>query len=306
MNRAFSKLYFHNNEDPAYADDGVRDLNRARCETRAYCSLKRFGICDGGYVPKFYGYMLTVNPASWAPHLEAFQHDRGLPSVILIEYLPQPLVMDSVTYSKKRMQKAAIGIQQIHLALIEHNDPHPKNILIVPGDPERVVWIDFDVAIGYPNNTYIGDRERRWIEEESLQMIKDQAFLRIQNVIAVANTKRNVTGVCPAGDALDFTVNAFSLVEVLVSDGKSTSGSEPEPLPELLERVTYLERIVKRELGDISLDLATLRSLAEGEDKTALPTPAESPVADVKCSIEPLENNITREGIYKMLSRNED
>ncbi|KOC14801.1 hypothetical protein AFLA70_103g002891 [Aspergillus flavus AF70] len=109
---------------------------------------------------------------------------------------------------------------------------------------------------------------------------------------AVANTKRSVTGVCPAGDALDFTVNASSLVEVLVSDG-NTSDSEPEPLPELLERVTYLERIVKRELGDISLDLATLRSLAEGEDRTPLPTPAESPVADVRRSIEPLENNIT-------------
>ncbi|OOO15025.1 hypothetical protein AFCA_009345 [Aspergillus flavus] len=138
---------FHNNEDTRYADDGVRGLNRSRCEIRAYCNLKLYGICDGGYVPKFYGYMLTVNPASWAPHLEAFHHDSGLPSAVLIEYLPQPLVMNSVTYSKDRMQKVAIGIQQIHLALIEHNDPYPKNILIVPDDPERFVWIDFDVAI---------------------------------------------------------------------------------------------------------------------------------------------------------------
>lgn len=146
----------------------MRDLNRARCEIRAYCNLKRFGVCDSGYVPQFYGYMLAVNPASWVPHLEAFQHDSDLPSAILIEYLPQPLVLNCATYSKKRMQKAVIGIRQVHLALIEHNDPYPKNILIVPGDPERVVWIDFDVAIVYPNNTYIGDRERRWIEEETL------------------------------------------------------------------------------------------------------------------------------------------
>ncbi|KAJ1714372.1 hypothetical protein NYO67_3449 [Aspergillus flavus] len=134
---------------------------------------------------------------------------------------------------------------------------------------------------------------------------KDRKRVARAYMTAVANTKRSVTGVCPAGDALDFTVNASSLVEVLVSDG-NTSGSEPEPLPELLERVTYLERIVKRELGDISLDLATLRSLAEGEDRTPLPTPAESPVADVRRSIEPLENNITREGIYKMLSKTKD
>ncbi|GMF76932.1 unnamed protein product [Aspergillus oryzae] len=71
---------------------------------------------------------------------------NGEPRVFKV-YLPQPLVMNSVTYSKDRMQKVAIGIQQIHLALIEHNDPYPKNILIVPDDPERFVWIDFDVAI---------------------------------------------------------------------------------------------------------------------------------------------------------------
>ncbi|OJD21069.1 hypothetical protein ACJ73_07592 [Blastomyces percursus] len=172
---------FHNNKDPGYANDGVRDLNRTRCEIRAYCSLKRFKICDGGFVPKFYGYMLAVNPTSWEPHLDAFQHDIDLPSAILIEYLPNPVPMNSVTYSKKRFEKVNIGIRQIHLALIEHNDPYPKNVLIVPGDPERVVWIDFDVAIVYPNETYIGERERGWIEFETrcvescgLKLEKDQ------------------------------------------------------------------------------------------------------------------------------------
>ncbi|OJD12016.1 hypothetical protein AJ78_07333 [Emergomyces pasteurianus Ep9510] len=157
---------FHNNGDPGYASDGVRDLNRARCEIRAYCKLKRYGVCDGGYVPKFYGFML-LNPTSFAPHLYAFQRDSGLPSAILIEYLPNSLPMNCVTYSKERMDKAIIGIQQIHSALVEHNDPYPKNILIITGDPERVVWIDFDVAITYPNNTYIGDRENGWITEET-------------------------------------------------------------------------------------------------------------------------------------------
>ncbi|KKZ68116.1 hypothetical protein EMCG_06226 [[Emmonsia] crescens] len=158
---------FHNNEDPGYTSDGLRDLNRARCEIRAYCSLKRFNICDGGFVPKFYGYMMAINPTSWAPHLNVFQCDIDLPSAILIEYLPNTLPMNSKTYSKERFEKVNIGIQQIHLALIEHNDPYPKNVLIVPGDPERVVWIDFDVAIVYPNENYIGERERGWIESET-------------------------------------------------------------------------------------------------------------------------------------------
>lgn len=73
---------------------------------------------------------------------------------ILIEYLPNSLPMNCVTYSKEHMNKAITGIQQIHPALVEHNYPYPKNILIITGDPERVVWIDLDVTITYPNNTY--------------------------------------------------------------------------------------------------------------------------------------------------------
>jgi hypothetical protein len=75
--------------------------------------------------------------------------------------------MNCVTYSKERMVKAVDGIRKIHSALVEHNDPYPKNILIVPGDAERVIWIDFDVAITYPDSTYIGERERGWIEMET-------------------------------------------------------------------------------------------------------------------------------------------
>ncbi|KKZ63789.1 hypothetical protein EMCG_01893 [[Emmonsia] crescens] len=134
---------FHNNGDPGYACDRIRDLNRSRCEIRAYCSLKQFNICDAGF------------------------HDTSLPCAILLEYLPNPLLMNCVTYTKERMHKAVISIQQIHLALVEHNDPYPKNILIIPDDPERVVWIDFDVAIVYPNNTYIGKKEHQRIEFET-------------------------------------------------------------------------------------------------------------------------------------------
>ncbi|EER38046.1 conserved hypothetical protein [Histoplasma capsulatum var. duboisii H88] len=158
---------FHNNGDPGYADDGVRDLNRARCEIRAYCSLKRSGICDAGYVPQFYGYAVSLNLDVISPHLDAFQHDTGLPSAILIEYLPHPLPLNCVTYNEERMAKAVHGIEQIHSALVEHNDAYPKNILIVPGDPERVMWIDFDVAITYPDSTHIREKERGWIEFET-------------------------------------------------------------------------------------------------------------------------------------------
>ncbi|PGH29268.1 hypothetical protein GX50_07983 [[Emmonsia] crescens] len=158
---------FHNNGDPGYARDHIRDLDRSRCEIRAYCSLKQFKICDSGAVPNFYGFMLDIDPANCTPHLDAFQTDTGRPCAILIEYLPKPLIMNCKTYTKERMQKAVTGIQLVHLALVEHNDPYPKNILIVPGDLERVVWVDFDVAIVYPNKTYIGKKGRSRIEFET-------------------------------------------------------------------------------------------------------------------------------------------
>ncbi|PGH10501.1 hypothetical protein AJ79_05429 [Helicocarpus griseus UAMH5409] len=158
---------FHNTKDPG-----------------AYCRLKRAGICDGGYVPNFYGFIRDLDTARFAPHLNAFQHDSGRPAAILIEYLPNPIPMNCVTYSKVRMEMAITAIKQIHLALIEHNDSYPKNILIVPRageDSERVLWVDFDVAITYPDKTSMKERERRWLDEETecvegfgLKLARDQ------------------------------------------------------------------------------------------------------------------------------------
>lgn len=113
-------------------------MNRARCEIRAYCRLKRSGLCDSGDVPQFYGYMQAVNPVDWT-HLDAFKRDISFPSAVLIEYLPNSMEMNCVTYTRERMQKAVDIIKQLHLALVEHNDAYPKNISIVPGDPERVL-----------------------------------------------------------------------------------------------------------------------------------------------------------------------
>lgn len=158
---------FHNTGDPGYARNCIRDLDRSRCDIRAYCRLKRYKICDSGVVPDFYGFTLAIDPATCAPYLDAFRNDAGLPRAILIEYLPKHLVMNCVTYTKEHMQKAFTGIRKIHSALVEHNDPYPKNILIVPGDLERVIWIDFDVAIVYPDNGYIGEKERGRIEFET-------------------------------------------------------------------------------------------------------------------------------------------
>lgn len=91
---------------------------------------------------------------------------------ILLEYLPNPLLMNCVTYTKGRIAKAIDGIQHVHLALVEHNDSYTKEHRNCPGDPERVIWIDLDVATTYPDSAYIGARERDWIKFET-ELVED-------------------------------------------------------------------------------------------------------------------------------------
>lgn len=74
--------------------------------------------------------------------------------------------LNCVNYSTHRFRKAMIGMKAIHSALIHHNDIYPKNILIVPSTPERVVWIDFDVATTFPHRESMGCQELKYCDYE--------------------------------------------------------------------------------------------------------------------------------------------
>ncbi|KAJ5104879.1 hypothetical protein NUU61_002226 [Penicillium alfredii] len=143
------KRSFHDNGDPGVTKNG-RDLNRFRNEVNAYKNLDAFGVCDSGLVPKYYGSIDRLNPSSYEPWLNGFVDDKFHPNAILLEYLPDPEPLNCVNYSKERHSKAMEALAQVHNALVVHNDIYPKNILIVPGCPERVVLIDFDVAKTFP------------------------------------------------------------------------------------------------------------------------------------------------------------
>lgn len=54
-------------------------------------------------------------------------------------------------------------MKQIHNAQVPHRDIYPKNILIVPGGQERMLWVDFDVATTFLN---VGPDEQRYSEYE--------------------------------------------------------------------------------------------------------------------------------------------
>lgn len=143
------KLY-HDNGDPGYTEKG-RDLNRFRCELNAYQNLMRSGVCERGFVPKFYGYIDRMDPADFYPadFYPAFRHfvqDRFKPKAILLEYLPNAEELNCVNYSENLYPQAVEGMEEIHKAGVRHRDIYPKNLLLVRGNPERLVWIDFDVA----------------------------------------------------------------------------------------------------------------------------------------------------------------
>lgn len=136
---------FHDNGDPGYTENG-RDLNRFRCELNAYKKLLASGACARGFVPKFYGYINRMDPAAFQPALQSFARDKLWPRAILLEYFPNAESLNCVNYSDALYPQAIEGMHEIHRAGVHHRDIYPKNLLLVRGNPDRLVWIDFDVA----------------------------------------------------------------------------------------------------------------------------------------------------------------
>ena len=89
------------------------------------------------------------------------------PRAIILEYLEGAEELNRVNYSEERLELATQGMNEIHRALINHYDVYPKNILIVPSEPERVVWIDFDVAVSFKTEDSIGRKGQLECEHEA-------------------------------------------------------------------------------------------------------------------------------------------
>ncbi|OGM39208.1 hypothetical protein ABOM_012230 [Aspergillus bombycis] len=185
----FAMKLFHNNGDPGFAENG-RDLNRFRCELNAYENLRKYHVCKQGVVPYFYGYIDQVDPFAFQPALQHFVNDKFPPKAILLEYLPNTESLNCKNYSDARYQHAIDGMKKIHKAHVHHQDIYPKNILFVPGTPERVVWVDFDVATTFPSvgPTKSGVVNMRMPLLQSLvnscERIKSRDFLQTQSFIS--------------------------------------------------------------------------------------------------------------------------
>ncbi|KAL1966270.1 hypothetical protein VTN77DRAFT_4623 [Rasamsonia byssochlamydoides] len=123
----YAMKVFHDNGDPGFSKKG-RVLNRFRCELQAYRNLRLFGVCERGFVPRYYGYIDRLDPTKLQPHLDHFRNDQHNPRAIFLEYFPDAEKLNCVNYSDQRFQKAINGIKEIHNALIHHHDICPKKI----------------------------------------------------------------------------------------------------------------------------------------------------------------------------------
>ena len=128
-------------------------------------------MCARGLVPDFFGSMRKFDPTPCQPHLKMFLADEYPPSAIFLEYIPNLEMISLQTYTPQRMQNLISAIQEINRAFVLHNDPKPRNMMVVKDDPERVVWLDFDRAKTY-DEQLVTDEERQSLEEE-VEMVTD-------------------------------------------------------------------------------------------------------------------------------------
>ncbi|PWY68464.1 hypothetical protein BO70DRAFT_390357 [Aspergillus heteromorphus CBS 117.55] len=130
-----------------------RENNIFVCESQAYRRLEAKGLCDRGIVPRFYGTLEKIDPTLHQPYLDMFLQDELAPNAMLT----------FENYTKDSMEWLIKGIADIHDALIEHGDPHPRNMMVVGGSPGRAGWIDFGRAQTFDTLTPLN---REWMESE--------------------------------------------------------------------------------------------------------------------------------------------
>lgn len=95
---------------------------------------------------RFYGYINRMDPAALHPAFQHLSQDKLKPRAILPEYLPNAESINCINYTDALYPQAIEGMKEIHRAGVYRKDIYPRNILLVRRDPDRLVWIDFDVA----------------------------------------------------------------------------------------------------------------------------------------------------------------
>jgi serine/threonine protein kinase len=122
-----------------------REMNLFVRESTAYRRLKAKGFFGRGLVPDFYGTITNIQATLW-PDLHMFVEDKLPPNAILIEHIPGAEPLSLGNYSKCRLDELRKILHEFHDIGILHGDPKPRNMMVSSGDLDRVLWIDFDSA----------------------------------------------------------------------------------------------------------------------------------------------------------------
>ncbi|KAJ9258381.1 hypothetical protein DTO271D3_4787 [Paecilomyces variotii] len=150
---------------PSDCDPPDREIELFICESTAYQRLKAKGLC-GRRVPHFYGTITEIQPTLW-PSLHMFIDDELAPNAILIEHIANMEPIGLSNFSEHRLAELSHILEDIHRAKVLHGDPYPRNMTVVPGEQERVLWIDFDSAQTFSEGPGpLSPRQDTWFKEE--------------------------------------------------------------------------------------------------------------------------------------------
>ncbi|KAL4926311.1 uncharacterized protein BDV17DRAFT_283429 [Aspergillus undulatus] len=107
--------------------DPNRELDIHILETTAYRRMLSKGLCDqgNGIVPRFLGYT---------------------PSALFLEYIPNMEMIDIHNFTSQRADRLVLYIRKIHEALVLHNDPQPRNMMLVTEPEPKSELTDRDRA----------------------------------------------------------------------------------------------------------------------------------------------------------------
>ena len=78
--------------------------------------------------------------------------------------------MDLSTFSKSRLASLRAILGQFQEAKVLHSDADPRNMMVVFGKLDKVLWIDFDSAQTFPENKPLTQRQQEWMELEIQRM----------------------------------------------------------------------------------------------------------------------------------------
>lgn len=69
--------------------------------------------------------------------------------MFVIECFPNSESLDCVNYCNMIYPQAIEGMKGIHKAGVVHEDIYARNMMLIRGEPDRLVWIDFDIAMTF-------------------------------------------------------------------------------------------------------------------------------------------------------------